>query len=343
MHALERRAPTAEPEAEALSGQTIIITGGRGYIATALLRRLASVDCRVRRVLRPGAVAPPGRGACRVEDVTGDLGDAGFWRTLVADADVVIHLAGQTSTYVANADPSRDLAANLVPVVRLLEACAARGGRPVAVVLAGTATQVGLPARLPVDESPSDRPLSAYDLHKLFAEQYLAYYARLGQVRSINLRLSNVYGPGPASGSADRGILNLMMRRALRGEVLTVYGTGDYLRDYVHVDDAARAFLCAAAQAEPLSGRHFVIGSGTGTRLVDAIRLVAARVASLTGIQAPVRHVAAPADLSPIETRNFVADSSAFRAATGWRPLITLPDGIDGTVAFFLEEQSAAR
>jgi nucleoside-diphosphate-sugar epimerase len=343
MHALEQRAPAAEPEANALSGRTIVITGGRGYIATALMRRLASVDCRVRRVLRPGTVAAPGGGACRVEDLAGDLGDAGFWRTLVADADVVIHLAGQTSAYVANADSARDLAANLLPVVHLLEACRARGGAPAAVVLAGTATQVGLPQSLPVDELPPDRPVSAYDLHKLLAEQYLEYYARMGLVRGVNLRLANVYGPGPASASADRGILNQMMRRALRGEPLTVYGTGEYVRDYVHVDDVARAFLAAAAYAKTLSGRHFVIGTGVGSRIVDAIGLVAARVAARTGTRAEVVHVPAPADLSPIEARHFVADTTAFTAATGWRPNFDLAGGIDDTLAALLAQDTAAR
>lgn len=343
MRAFERPVSAAESDAGALAGRTIVITGGRGYVATALMARLAPVDCLVRRVLRAGTSAGKVGGACRVEDVAGNLSDAEFVRTLVAGADAVFHLAGQTSTYVANADPARDLAANVVPAIHLLEACRARPGGPVALVVAGTATQVGLPESLPVNESAPDRPVTVYDLHKVMLEQYVAYYATIGAVRGVSLRLANVFGPGPSSGSADRGILNLMIRRALRGEALTVYGTGEYVRDYIHVDDVARAFLAAAVHAEVLSGRHFVIGSGVGTRIADAIGLVAERVAVRTGRRAEVTHVAAPADLSPIEARHFVADTSAFTAATGWRPRFALADGIDDTVAALMEQEREGR
>lgn len=343
MRAFEGSVSRLESDAAALAGRTIVITGGRGYVATALMARLAPVDCLVRRVLRAGTSAARAGGACRVEDLAGDLGDADFARTVVAGADIVFHLAGQTSTYVANADPARDLAANVVPAVHLLEACRARAGGPVAFVVAGTATQVGLPASLPVNESPPDRPVTVYDLHKLMVERYVAYYASIGAVWGVGLRLANVFGPGPRSGSADRGILNLMIRRALHGDALTVYGTGEYVRDYIHVDDVARAFLAAAAHAETLSARHFVIGSGVGTRIADAIALVAERVAVRTGRRAEVTHVPAPADLSPIEARHFVADTSAFTAATGWRPHFALADGIDDTVAALMEEHGEGR
>lgn len=327
-------ATVAGGELGALAGSRIAITGARGYVGSALLRRLAGVVCDVRRVMRPGATAPAVQGAVRVEDVAGDLGDPAFWAGAIDGADVVIHLAGQTSTYVANRDSAGDVAANVLPVVHLLEACRGRATPPL-VLLAGTVTVAGLPEKLPVDEAAPLRPVTVYDLHKLAAEQYLETYARLGAARGATLRLANVYGPGPASGSADRGILNLMMRRALAGEALTVYGPGDYLRDYVHVDDVARAFLLAAAHGDAVSGRHFVIGTGEGTRLVDAIGLVAERAERLTGTRAAVRHVDEPTDLSPIERRQFVADSSAFTAATGWRPRFRLREGIDDTLAFF--------
>ena len=332
----------AEPPMAAFAGRTIVITGGGGYIAAALLRCLSVTDCIVRRVVRRTSPIPAG-GIARIEDVIGDLGERSLWRDVVAGADVVVHLAAQTSTYVANADPAADLRVNVVPVVHLLEACRARGGPVPAVLLAGSATEVGLTTAVPVGVHEPDRPVTIYDLHKLVAEQYLEHYARLGIVRGVCLRLANVYGPGPASSSGDRGILNLMMRRALRAEQLTVYGDGAWVRDYVHVDDVARAFMAAAIHADAISGQHFVIGSGVGTRIVDALELVASRVAARTGVRARVSHVPAPVDLSPIERRHFVADTTRFRAATGWQPRFDLAAGIDGTLGAFLEEADAGR
>ena len=70
-----------------------------------------------------------------------------------------------------------------------------------------------------------------------------------------------------AAGSSDRDILNRMIAAAMRGEPLTVYGTGDYVRDYVFVEDVADAFLRAAAHAEKINGRHFIVGSGRGVTI----------------------------------------------------------------------------
>jgi nucleoside-diphosphate-sugar epimerase len=120
-----------------------------------------------------------------------------------------------------------------------------------------------------------------------------------------------------------------MVGRALRGEALTVYGRGEQLRDYVHVEDVARAFLAAAVHVDALNGRHCIIGRGEGHSIAQALQLVAERVALRTGKLVPVTHVEPPAGLSPIEARNFVADTRRFAEATGWQARHGLPYGID--------------
>ena len=88
-----------------------------------------------------------------------------------------------------------------------------------------------------------------------------------------------------------------------------------------------------------MNGQHFVIGSGQGHTIAEAINLVAERVEKKTGQRAPVIHVDPPASLSPIEARNFVADTSRFTRATGWEARVSLVEGIDRTIDFFLSEQ----
>jgi nucleoside-diphosphate-sugar epimerase len=122
----------------------------------------------------------------------------------------------------------------------------------------------------------------------------------------------------------------------LRGEPLTVYKPGDQLRDYVYVQDTAAAFLAAARHAEKINGRHFIIGSGHGYSITEAMNLVADRVGLKTGNRVDVEHVEPPFPQSPIEYRNFVADSRRFTEATGWRPEFPLPEGVDRTVEAFL-------
>lgn len=320
---------------DAFIGKRILTTGSSGYIATSVHELLAEIDCTVVRHSRNPADLPRRSGRARFEDADGDLRSSGAWGGLLAGVDVVLHLAGQTSSSVANEDPARDWDANVVPVIRLLEAVRRRRERPF-IVFSGTATEVGITSRIPVDESQLDAPVTVYDLHKLTAEAYIETYSRLGYAAGTTLRLPNVYGPGPPSSSGDRGVLNAIVRRALAGSSVTIYGDGAPIRDFVFVHDVARAFLAAAAQPERVAGKHYVMGTGQAHSIAEALRLVAGRVEALTGRRVPVEHVPPPGNLSPVEARDFVADPTRFRAATGWRAAVDLKEGIDRTIRHHL-------
>jgi nucleoside-diphosphate-sugar epimerase len=206
------------------------------------------------------------------------------------------------------------------------------------VLLSGTVTQTGIPKHLPVNETHCDDPITIYDLHKQMAEGYLKYYARQGFVRGAILRLANVYGPGPKTSSAERGLLNIMIRKALAGETLTVYGEGNYLRDFVYVSDVVGAFVLAGAKIGRVNGRHFVVGSGRGRTIAEAVNVVAERVALKTGHRARVVHIDPPRPALPIESRDFVADPGSLAETAGWHPRTWLAEGIDLTIDYYLNQ-----
>jgi nucleoside-diphosphate-sugar epimerase len=120
-----------------------------------------------------------------------------------------------------------------------------------------------------------------------------------------------------------------MIAKALAGEVLPVFGSGAFLRDYLHVQDAARAFLAAGASIDAVNKSHYVVASGRSHSIDEAFRTVAVRVAARTGREVRVVHAEPALPLSPLQSRNFVADPSPFTAATGWRAEWTLAAGID--------------
>lgn len=332
---------TAQSAAAHLVGKCLLVTGAAGYIASSLVCLLADVDCHI-RLLSRGALNLPDRATSGFDIVRGDVRDPAIWGEVLRGVDVVFHLAGQTSVRVANADPLADRRANVDPIVNLLEACRNHGWHPT-VLFAGTETQAGLPKTLPVDESHVDRPITVYDLHKLMAEQYLEYYARQHLVDGVTLRLTCVYGPGPSVSAPDRGVLNLMVGRAIAGEVLQVYGDGDVLRDYVHVWDVARAFVAASSHLDRLNGRHFLVGSGEGHTVAEAIHLVSEVATHELRRAVPVLHVDPPAGaLFEIDARNFVADPRRFHEATGWRPSFSLEDGLRDTVLSFTRLRARA-
>lgn len=322
------------PPYDHYQGKRVLVTGSSGYVAWTLTHRLAQTHTELVRITRDTRRLPRLDGPAEIFDVEDDISQPSTWTDALRDVDVVFHLAAQTSAREANAAPVEDLHSNVLPILHLLEEARDQGDEPV-VIFTGSGTEVGLPDTLPVDESYFPDPATVYDIHKLAGERYLRFYAREGWVKGGTLRLANVYGPGPPSSSADRGVLNMMIRRALDGETLTIYGEGASLRDYVYVGDVVDALLRAGENGGTLEGQPFFVGTGQGVSVAQAIQMVAERVGIKTGREVAVEHVNPPNDLLDIDKRDLVTNPEALYGATGWRPTTDLREGIDRTVKAF--------
>lgn len=314
----------------------ILITGGNGYVASNVIQLLRNVSCRIIRFDRPGTVWNKfgNNDAVELQNVEGDIRDPAIWESLIDGVDIIYHFAAQTSITVSNRNPMADLEINVIPILRMMEACKSKNVKPI-LIYSGTVTEAGFTPILPVSESHADRPITMYDIHKLTAENYTKHFAIEGIMQGAILRLANVYGPGPKSSQADRGILNQMIGKAINGENLTVYGDGMVIRDYVFIEDVAMAFIAAAQNIDKVNGQHFLIGTGKGTTIRGAFQCVAERVARRTKKEVAVVHVPPPGDLPLIENRNFVADISGFEMLTGWTPKTSLEQGIDKTIDWY--------
>ena len=321
------------------AGKKVLVTGASGYIASSLILKLADIGCRICRLSRKSLL--PTVPEADFFDIRGDITREDGWESWIDGVDVIFHLAGQTSAYAAEESPLDDWQANVLPVLNMCKACKRKGIVPI-VVFASTATVIGLSEKIPVREDCYEAPITIYDIHKLMVEKYLTHYTRSGSIQACNLRLANVYGPGSDSGSSDRGVINQLMRLALQGNPLTVYGEGKSIRDYVYIEDVAEAFLAAAAYSGNTTGRSYFIGSGRGYTLNASITEIAIAAEKITGRHVDVLHTNPPASLLPIEHRDFVADISAFSAATGWKPQHDLRDGLAKTAVFFASRQQRA-
>jgi UDP-glucose 4-epimerase len=319
----------------AFQGKNILITGGGGYLASRIVNFLQAVDCCVVRLDQSGVLFSSVSGRAKVDNVVGDVREPAVWEKALLNTDIVFHMAAQTSAYEANKNPVEDLKSNVMPMFYMLETCFRKGWQKI-ILFSSTVTIAGIPVYLPVDENHPENPITIYDLHKQMAENYLKYYVKQGVVKGAALRLANVYGPGPKSSRSDRGVLNQMIRRALTGEPLTIYGKGDQMRDYVYIDDVALAFLKAASNIESVNGRHFVIGSGQGYTIAQAMSLISERVSLRAEKVVNIIHVDAPQTLLAIEDRNFVADTRQFTEVTAWTADYGLADGIDRTMEDYL-------
>lgn len=308
--------------------RSLVITGGQGYIGSAVAMRLAREGCALQLV----SFFSPARNVLtgdKITDVRADLRDEANWSRLLEAADGIVHLSWRTDLRAAEADPLEDRRLNVEPVQRLIRA-ARTVGRAVPVIFASTVTIAGHSPPLPASEQTPDQPCTVYDRHKLECEQLLHEATREGLLQASSLRLANVYGYGAGvpSTNSNRGILNEIMRRAGQGEPLTLYGKGGYIRDFIFIDDIVDAFYRALTASHILAGGRHVIASGRGHTLAQAFELVAEEALHCAGRPVEIRHVPEPSDLYPIERRNFVGDSSLFQRLTGWRPQVDLRNGI---------------
>ncbi|MCT2593265.1 NAD-dependent epimerase/dehydratase [Streptomyces sp. N2-109] len=312
----------------------ITVLGASGFIGSAVTAALARRDIRLRAVARGRSTVPLSRGA-RVEIRTADLTDRDALAAAVEGSDAVIHLLLCSGGWrAAEEDPGSErvnvgVMRDLVDVLRNRP-----GGQPPPLVLySGAASQVGVPPERPLDGTERDAPETAYDRQKLAAERALLAATAEGVVRGISLRLPTVFGQPAVPGVSDRGVVSAMVRRALGGQELTMWHDGTVRRDLVHIDDVASAFLSALDHPEELIGGHWPIGAGRGDPLGDVFRTIAQAVSERTGAPpVPVVSVPPPAHAPVTDFRSVTINSSKFRAATGWRPRVSIHNGVVRTV-----------
>lgn len=293
-----------------------LVIGGNGFIGSGLVERLRATGHRV-RVLDQSA--PRTDVDWRdVDYVTGNLFDTALLPAVLDGVDVIFHLASSTIPSTSNLDPVADVQANLVGALNLCNAMIAAGLRRL-VYLSSGGTVYGDPTQLPVPETHSLRPISSYGVVKVAIENYLLMYEHLGDLDPLILRPSNPYGPRQSS-TGQQGVIGAFLGKALRGEGIQIWGDGEIVRDYLHVDD----LINFAATAGTGSKRGLVnVGSGQGHTLNQIVSLVR----EATGAPLPVEY----APRRAYDVAEIVLDISRATAEFGWRPMINLLDGIQAT------------
>jgi UDP-glucose 4-epimerase len=315
----------------AYSGSTILISGGRGYLGSALAEAFTEIDCRLILLDRSPANAwQPQAGSAQVNIANGDVTKAETWERFLPEVDYVFHLAGLEYIHRSTYDALADLQASAASVWQMVETWR-KTRRATRIVFSSSANLFGKAAHMPVDENAPSDPLTPWAVHKLVAEQYLRISALEHQLKAVSLRLANIYGPTPRKAFIRNVVLNHMIARALEGNTLTVFNNHNHLRDFLFIDDAIRAFLLAGLAQEILDGRVIVVGSGRRNTIDEVWRLVAERVEIKTGKSVNVC-IDDKVELGISEMRDFVADTTQFESRTGWKPQIDLPPGIDLTI-----------
>jgi UDP-glucose 4-epimerase len=321
-----------------LAGKKVLITGGLGFIGSNLAIRLVREGARV--TVCDAMIEGYGGNFENVREVRGelevhiaDVRDEGEMAHLVEGRDVVFHLAAQVSHVLSLANPYPDIDINIKGTAVVLEAC--RKHNPDAIVVrSGTRGQYGPAVRLPVSEEAPADPRGIYEISQLSAEMICRTYTRIHRLRTLPLRLTNVYGPRGQMKHPHFGVVNWFVRLALEGKPIPIFGTGRILRDFLYVDDCVDALL--AAVGEPATvGEILNVGNDRASSFLDVAEtlreLVPGTEIAFTDFT-PERRAQEPGD--------FVSDIEKIRRLTGWSPRVDLRDGLTRTVAFYRERRA---
>ena len=305
----------------------VLVTGGGGFIGSALVKRLCA-DGHCVSVVDDGSSgdARPMTGSVawlKADICAADLG--GFFAA--ARPKAVLHLAARADVSESVRDPARGVAVNVCGTLNVLRASLACGVRRFVFASSGGALY-GDSAPLPTPEDCPADPLSPYGASKVAGEAYVRAMSRAGGMPYTILRLANVFGPRQgAPGQPDRaacaepGVIPAFARAMLRGDPPVIHGDGLNKRDYVHVQDVVEAHRAALG----MHG-HGVFNIGTGTvRTVRGIFEAVARATRYRG--EPVYGEARPGDV-----RHSCLDARLARQKLGWRPRVRFESGIADTV-----------
>lgn len=328
------------------SSEPVLICGGAGFIGCNLAARLLSMGQPVLILddLSRGGVDGNlewlrkefGR---LLEFELADIRDVRALRRCVRNASAVFHLAGQTAVTTSLVAPREDFEINVAGTLGLLEELRALAV-PVPLVFTSTNKVYGNLDGLPLRREdrryqPEEKhivanaidercPLSfhsPYGCSKGAADQYVLDYSRSFGLPNVVFRMSCIYGPHQC-GTEDQGWVAHFLLRAIAGQPITLFGDGMQVRDVLFVEDLVDAFLLANRNAARLAGQAFNIGGGPQhtTSLLELLELIGDLQGRMPAISFE--------DWRAGDQRYYVSDVRAFYSSTGWRPTVSVREGV---------------
>ncbi|ACB08784.1 MAG TPA: UDP-glucose 4-epimerase [Thermotoga sp.] len=302
----------------------VLVTGGAGFIGSHVVDKLIENGYGVIVVdnLSSGKVENLNRNALFYEQ---SIEDEEMMERIFSlhRPEYVFHLAAQASVAISVREPVRDAETNIIGSLVLLEKSIKHGVKKFIFSSTGGAIYGENVKVFPTPETETPHPISPYGIAKYSIEMYLEFFAREYGLKYTVLRYANVYGPRQDP-YGEAGVVAIFTERMLRGEEVHIFGDGEYVRDYVYVDDVVRANLLAMEKGD---NEVFNIGTGRGTTVNQLFKLLK----EITGYdKEPVYKPPRKGDV-----RKSILDYTKAKEKLGWEPKVSLEEGLKLTVEYF--------
>lgn len=309
-------------------GRRVMVTGGCGFIGSHLVEALLAAGAEVLVLGKynsgshRGFLAGNEHPALRVE--LGSVSDPWFVQELAAGVDTIFHLAALIGIPYSYRAPSQYVETNVNGTLAVLEAARRTGVRRV--VHTSTSETYGSAQYTPIDERHPLVGQSPYSATKIAADKLAESYHLSFGTPVVTLRPFNTFGPRQSL----RAVIPSLMAQALHAAEIQV-GSLDPVRDMNYVGDTVAGFL-GVGSAEGVVGGVFNVGSGIGYTIGEIL----AAVQRVAGVEKPVRQVAERSRPAASEVERLICDFSKAAAAIGYRPTVSLEQGLGAVRDFIL-------
>jgi|SRR5689334_9691330 len=305
-----------------------VVTGGAGFIGSALVRNLLQRGkVVVVDNLLTGKQSNLKEVRDRIEFHHVDIRDQAGVESILRGADTVFHLAAIPSVPRSIDDPVPSHEVNIDGTFNVLLAASKQGVRRL--VYAASSSAYGDTEVLPKTETMTPSPKSPYAAQKLLGEYYASVFYSCYGLETVSLRFFNVYGPRQDPSSPYSGVLSLFMKHLLARTPPTIFGDGEQSRDFTFVDDVAD--LCwKASQAKGVAGKMYNAGNGNQYTLNQVWKLLQ----EMEGVHLPAQ-MGPP---RPGDVRHSKADTKAAISDLGHSPRVTIEEGLRRTLEWYRQE-----
>jgi len=299
----------------------VLVTGAQGFIGSNIVCRLIDAGHVVRAL-----DAEQGQ-LVGVEAITGDVSDPDTCQSACSGIDAIIHGAAVHHVENVVSNPLRALEVNVSGTLKMLRAAVdQRVGK---FVYLSTAKIYGDPPFIPSKESDYPEPIDIYALSKFAGEHYCRLFHDSAGLDVAVIRPFSVYGPGQR---LDTGYVGMLLESLITKRPLRFPGRPDFVRDFVHVADVVR--LCIQVATGSLSGMH-VFNAGTGSII---------SLAGLVELANKIVGVSLSAEYSQPRPKTIARSHAAMSTVAdhlGFKPEISLPDGLRQTIEWFNHPHAA--
>lgn len=298
----------------------VAVIGGAGFIGSNIVDELMvqGHEVTVLDNLSEGKLEnlKAWKGNPRFQFVKGDIEDFSTVRRVVDQCNAVFHLAAMSRIQPSITDPVYCMKQNVMGTTNVLEAC--RQGGVKRVVYSASSSAYGNINQPPMVESMRTDCLNPYSLSKKVGEELMDVYNRLYGLSTISLRYFNVYGPRHQEEGQYATVIAIFRRQLRNREPLTIVGDGEQRRDFTFVGDVVRANLLAMMNREAVG--VYNVGTGINYSINEVAKLVGGETVNI------------PPRLG--ESRVTLADVTKIRNVLGWKPLISLKEGLEVVDAY---------